>query len=76
MPIEFEHKTLQTALKLGITLLAAQQDHILHLKELDEWHKLALHKTELIQNQRKQWHDKFIKDKKFFVGDWALLYDS
>ena len=30
----------------------------------------------LIQNQRKQWHDKFIKQKKFNAGDWALLFDS
>ena len=30
----------------------------------------------LIQNQQKQFHDKFIKQKKFNVGDWALLFDS
>ena len=30
----------------------------------------------LIQSQRKQWHDKFIKKKKFNTGDWALLFDS
>ena len=76
MPIEFEHKTLQTALELNITLPIAQQDCILHLNELDEWHKSALHNTELIQSQRKQWHDKFIKDREFSVGDWVLLYDS
>ena len=30
----------------------------------------------LIQNQRKKWHDKFIKQKQFNTGDWALLFDS
>ena len=30
----------------------------------------------LIQNQRKQWHDKFIKQKQFNTGGWALLFDS
>ena len=30
----------------------------------------------LIQNQWKQWHDKFIKQKQFNAGDWALLFDS
>ena len=30
----------------------------------------------LIQNQRKTWHDKFIKQKKFNTGYWALLFDS
>ena len=62
MPIEFEHKTLRTALELDIALLVAQRDHILHLNELDEWRKSALHNTKIIQSQRKQWHDKFIKD--------------
>jgi hypothetical protein len=35
-----------------------------------------LHHTTIIQHQRAQWHDKFIKKKKFKVGDWALLFDS
>ena len=30
----------------------------------------------LIQNQRKTWHDKFIKQKQFNTRDWALLFDS
>ena len=30
----------------------------------------------LIQNQRKTWHDKFIKKKQFNTGDLALLFDS
>ena len=30
----------------------------------------------LIQSQQKQWHDKFIKQKQFNTGDWALLFDS
>ena len=76
MPIKFEHKILKIALKLDITLLAAQKDKILHLNELDEWQKSALHIMEIIQSQRKQWHDKFIKDREFLVCDWALLYDS
>ena len=53
MPIEFEHKTLRIALELDITLPTTQQDHILHLNDLDEWHRLALHNTKLIQIRRK-----------------------
>ena len=30
----------------------------------------------LIQNQRKKWHDKFIKLKQFNTRDWAFLFDS
>ena len=25
---------------------------------------------------RAKWHDKFIKQKQFNIGDWALLFDS
>ncbi len=62
MPIEFEHKTLQIALELDITLPAA---------------KLALHNIELISSQRKQWHEKFIKEREFSIGDWCsyMIHD-
>ena len=30
----------------------------------------------LIKNQRKKWHNKFIKQKHFNTGDWALLFNS
>ena len=30
----------------------------------------------LIQQQKSNWHDRFIKKKVFYEGDWALLYDS
>ena len=30
----------------------------------------------LIQQQRAQWHDKFIKKKQFHIDDWELLFDS
>ena len=30
----------------------------------------------LIQQQRFNWNDRFIKKKVFYEGDWELLYDS
>ena len=36
----------------------------------------ALLHTEVIQLQRKIWHDKKIKEKQFQEGDWVLLYGS
>ena len=30
----------------------------------------------MVQQRRIKWHDKFIKKKKFQVGDWVLLFDS
>ena len=48
----------------------------MHINELDKIRQDALQITMLIQNQRKIWHDQFIKQKQFNIGDWALLFDS
>lgn len=45
MSIQFEHKTLRTALKVNIDLPTAQEERILHLNSLDEMRKTTLHKT-------------------------------
>ena len=49
---------------------------MLQINELDEIRQGALQRTMLIQNQRKTWHDKFIKKNQFNTGHWALLFDS
>ena len=36
----------------------------------------ALLHSEVVQLQRKIWHDRHLKEKQFQQGDWALLYDS
>jgi hypothetical protein len=36
----------------------------------------SLFKTEVVQKQRKYWHDEKINHSKFKEGDHALLYDS
>ena len=43
---------------------------------LDEFRMPTLLHIEIVQLQRKIWHDKHIKEKQFQEGDWALLYDS
>ena len=54
----------------------AQKQRVLQINELDEIRQDALQRTMLIQNQRKKWHDKFIKKKQFNSGDQALVFDS
>ncbi|XP_059066700.1 uncharacterized protein LOC131857926 [Cryptomeria japonica] len=76
MPIEFEYKTLRKALQLNMTLSEAQKDHIKQLNALDELRNMAVQHTKIIQHQQAKWHDKYIKERKFKSGDWALLYDS
>lgn len=46
------------------------------LNELDEIRQDVIQKTSLIQQQRSKCHDKYIKERKFQPGDWALLFDS
>ena len=64
------------AAQLGMDLDEAQKQQVLQINELDEIRQDALQRTMLTQNQRKTWHDKFIKKKQFNTGDWALLFDS
>ena len=40
-----------------------KQQRILQINELDKIRQDALQRMMLIQNQRKTWHDKFIKQK-------------
>lgn len=75
-PVEFEIKTLRTALAVNLDLTDAQIARLQQLNELDEKILDAIHQTTMIQHQRSKWHDKTIKHKQFQKGNWALLYDS
>ena len=46
------------------------------MNEHDEKCLAAMDQTVLIQQQRSNWHDRFIKKKVLCEGDWELLYDS
>jgi len=59
-----------------MNLNEAKKQRLLKINKLDELRQATLHHTIIIQHQRAQWNDKFIKKKKFKVGDWALLFDS
>ena len=62
--------------QLGLDLTEAQKHILEQINELDEIRKDAIQKTSIVQHQRIRWHDKYIKEKKFKEGDWALLFDS
>jgi hypothetical protein len=74
--IEFQVRNFCIAIDLGLNLDEAQKKRSLQLNELDEIRQDAIQQTILVQNQRRKWHDKFIKKKQFQPGDWALLFDS
>ena len=75
-PIEFETQTLRTTQEVGLDLSEAQINRLQQINELDEIRLSALQNTTLIQQQRAKWHDALIKNKVFYEGDWALLYNS
>eukprot|EP00253_Pinus_taeda_P033687 PITA_33687 len=74
-PIEFEIKTLRIALEVNLDLAIAQRHRLNYLNELEEKQLAAIQQTEIIEQQRVKWHDRFIKRKQFQKGYWALLYD-
>ncbi|XP_059070597.1 uncharacterized protein LOC131860231 [Cryptomeria japonica] len=76
LPIEFEIKTLCTALQVGLSLSDAQWAHLSQLHSLDELRQDVLFQTKIIQKQCALWHDKHIHQCSFQPRDWALLYDS
>eukprot|EP00253_Pinus_taeda_P008357 PITA_08357 len=76
LPIEFQVKTFKMAIQLGMDLSEAQKHRMEQLNELDEIGQEAILRTDLVQYQSAKWHDKYIKEKKFQEGDWALLFDS
>ena len=67
--IEFEIKTLKTATELNLDVIEDQKRILNQLNELDEKRLAAVYQTVLIQQQRSNWHDRFIKKKIFCVGD-------
>eukprot|EP00253_Pinus_taeda_P017439 PITA_17439 len=75
-PVEFEIKTLRTAFAVNLDLTDAQTARLQQLQELDEKILEVVHQTMMIQQQRRRWHDRTIKQKQFQKGNWALLYDS
>eukprot|EP00253_Pinus_taeda_P032239 PITA_32239 len=76
LPIEFQVKTFKMAVQLGMDLSKAQKHRMEQLNELDEIRQEAILRTDLVQHQKARWHDKYIKEKKFQEGEWALLFDS
>ena len=71
-PMEFEIKTLRTALAVNLDLTDAQTARLQQLNELEEKRLNTIQQTTIIQQQRSKWHDKSIKNKQFQKGNWAL----
>jgi len=62
--------------QLNLDLSHAQKEKLLQLNGLDKYRLQALLHIEVVQYQRKIWHDKNITEEQFQEGEWSLLYDS
>lgn len=54
--------------QLDLDLSHAQQERLLQLNGLDERRMQALLHSEVVQLQRKVWHDQHLHDKQFQLG--------
>ena len=67
-PVEFDIKTLRTALEENMDLTESQKDHLNQLNEINEKCVAVVHHTSMIQQQHSNWHDRFINKKMFHEG--------
>ena len=65
LSIEFKYNTLRVAAQLDLDLIHAQCERLLQLNGLDEQRMQALLHSEVVQLQRKIWHDWHLNEEKF-----------
>eukprot|EP00253_Pinus_taeda_P029914 PITA_29914 len=65
LSIEVEDNTLRMVAQLDLDLSHAQKERLLQLNGLDKQRLQALLHSEVVQIQRKIWHDRHLKEKQF-----------
>eukprot|EP00253_Pinus_taeda_P018173 PITA_18173 len=65
LSIEFKYNTLRVVAQVDLDLTHAQCERLLQLNGLDEHRMQALLHSEVVQLQRKIWHDRHLNEKKF-----------
>jgi len=68
LPIEFEYLTLRKKYELDMYIPSTQQERLNQLNSLNEYRMRALFNIEVVQCQRKFWHDNSNKHGKFKEG--------
>jgi hypothetical protein len=76
LPLELEHKAFWAVKELNRDFKLASKKGLLDLSSLDEWRKEAYENARLFRGKVKQWHDKRILKREFYVGEKVLLYRS
>ena len=71
-PVECEIPSLKIAIHV-LPDTTELEEHLLHLENLDEWHKDALMTNEDHKNRVKNQYDKAVKPRIFFEGEIVLI---
>ena len=76
LPVELEHKAYWATRALNFDMMKASKKRLLQLNELDELRMNAYENAKLYKDRTKLWHDNHSMKKKFYEGDFVLLYNS
>jgi hypothetical protein len=76
LPLELEHKAFWVVKEHNRDFKLAGKKRLLDLSSLDEWRNEAYENARLFKEKVKQWRDKRILKKEFYVGEKVLLYRS
>jgi hypothetical protein len=76
LPLELEHKAFWAVKELNRDFKLAGKKRLLDLSSLDEWRNKAYENARLFKEKVKQWHDKRILKREFYVGEKVLLCRS
>jgi hypothetical protein len=76
LPLELEHKAFWAVREFNRDFKLAGKKRLLDLSSLDEWRSEAYENARLFKEKVKQWHDRRILKREFYVGEKVLLYRS
>ncbi|XP_062075483.1 uncharacterized protein LOC133779547 [Humulus lupulus] len=76
LPVELERKARWAVKKCNMDMVAAGQQRMLQLHELEEIHNESYECSRIYMEKTKSFHDKHIIRKSFVEGQKVLMYHS
>ena len=76
LPVEIEHKASWAIRELNMNLDEAGKNRLLQLSELDELRNESYISSQIYKEKMKNYHDKHIRGKNFFMDQKVWLYNS